>query len=247
MIGHKYWGKRKISYQGCVEKIQKEESAYHQVWQMGTSMCLVVSLWIPHCAKLWSVRVWISMTWNWWHVILKSRRIKYVLPELISLWNRRRIDILHVGSQHGLKIFVCLRSYCTTFIVILIPATDNSTVSTFPTRRGKENATKNSSKMLHLASNWSTGADSSRAGNSTFLSVAFRGSSPENAPDPKLPKLKLTHSLFVTCKWSGIITAGLSSAVFFAANSSLCRLKLWKFAAAADTSALESSTEDKHI
>jgi hypothetical protein len=117
-------------------------------------------------------------------------------------------------------------------------------MSTFPAQRGKESATKKG-KMLHLASIGSTVAESFRTRNSTLLSVVFYGSSPEYAPDPKLPKLKLTHYVLVTCKWSGIITAGLSSAVFFAANSSLCRLKLWKFSAAADTSALESSTADK--
>ena len=39
------------------KKIQKEETAYHHVRQMGKSMCLVVSLWVLYCARLWSVHV----------------------------------------------------------------------------------------------------------------------------------------------------------------------------------------------
>ena len=212
---------------------------------MGKGMCLVISLWVLHCVWLWCVRVWICMTWNWWHVILKTRWIKYFRPVLISLWNRRCINVLQVSSHHGLKIFICWWIHHTTFIVILIPAKDDSRISTIPSQSMPEPQNKENSNKAYLASIWSTGAGSSRTGNSTLLSVVFCGSKPENAPEPKLPKLKLTHSVFVTCKWSGIITAGLSSAIFFATNSSLCRLKLWKFAAAAETLALESSTARK--
>lgn len=49
---------------------------------------------------------------------------------------------------------------------------------------------------------------------SKLLSSGFDGKDPANAPDPKLPKLRYAQSAFVTRKWFGIITAGLSSIGF---------------------------------
>lgn len=60
-------------------------------------------------------------------------------------------------------------------------------------------------------------------------------------PEPKLPKLKCEKSAFETCRWLGIITAGLPS-IDGTVNSPFCRFKFCKLAVADDISSLTSST-----
>lgn len=171
--------------------------------------------------------------------------IKHFLSQDIRLWNRRYINVLHVCSYDSIKVLISWRINCGTIIIVLISARLKKWHSSHVTSNMWSEIKTAGTNLINLESIWSRGTDSSITGNSTLLSSALldgTGRSPENAPDSKLPKLKVTQSEPVTCRWSGIITAGLSSANFVATNSSLCRLRPWKFSVANATSELEPST-----
>ena len=126
-------------------------------------------------------------------------------------------------------------------IVLRIPAVKcilNHRWSNYPHPRNDKVQT-----AKYLEFDWSNGVSSGTAAISKLGPGGFGENNPGVALmlEPKLPKLKCEQSACVTCKWLGIITAGLSSADG-APRSPFCRFNCCKFAAVDDISSLTSST-----
>lgn len=85
-------------------------------------------------------------------------------------------------------------------------------------------------------------ASSATGGTSKLLFSCFDGNDPENAPDPKLPKLRCAQSAFVTRRWLGIITAELASIDFVLVSS--CKLSCLRSAVADESSKTSSAGKE---